>query len=119
MISIGRLRLIAEAAGAAEAEPLGRRFAAALQRELRAAGATQRLRIDELVLEAPGREAAPELWAKQTAMAIVQRAKTAPPPQPSPAAHSSSPPPRAGEGQGGGERRLTATTVASKARHDR
>jgi hypothetical protein len=78
MIEIGRLRLLTEAADAAQAEPLGRRFAAALQRELRAASVAQRLRIDELVLDAPGRDAAPELWAKQAANAIVQRAQTTP-----------------------------------------
>jgi hypothetical protein len=78
MISIGRLRLLTDAAGAADGEPLGRRFAAALQRELRTLGGPRRLRIDELVLDAPGRDAAPEQWARQTAQAITQRAATVP-----------------------------------------
>ena len=127
MISIGRLRLLTDAVGSTDGEPLGRRFVAALQRELRTLGGPHRLRIDELVLDAPGRDAAPDLWAREAARVITQRAKVAPPPQPSPAAQgrefgpatakSFSPPPRAGEGQGGGEQRLTANTATSKARH--
>jgi hypothetical protein len=143
MISIGRLRLLTEAVGAADAEPLGRRFAAALQRELRAAGGTRRLQIDELVLDAPGREAAPEHWARQAARAIVQRAKAAPQPQsqlqPSPAGggastsltalqgresapaavKSFSPSPPAGAGQGGSGQALTRTRAMPKAPYGR